>query len=440
MSVTSAVPDDICVRIAVCVHLILRHSLSGPPRAADHRRMDPPAGDRRGPDDHGVAPFSDVPRRPGLVFAGGPAGSRGEVLYRDVAWAYGPLPAQVLAMLFRWLAPDAGLATAVNAILAGLSVLLTYAALRQLSPAGYALGFTAFAAIAGPYVGGGLMRLHLYTYTQAVAWGATASLGRVGARSVLATARSGRVAAGGRTRRRHGVPQQAGVRTGGPGRRHRRDRGCAGRLRVGALPGNLRGDPGRRVGLAGQRGRLGGRCGEGTRAMGSWARVVSGARAGACCAGWPACTCSDWRCWPMPPAARGGAGRPGYLLAGLAGLAVAALIAPDLLGMSGREVLAGLRAGAWPAVRVAPAILLQWLAAAPWGLLFWVLLGGAGRQAQRRTAGLVGAVGVCAPCEPALRDDGLCQWVCRCAGAGCVVVAGSRPSSRSPHAGRILRR
>ena len=74
-----------------------------------------------------------------------------------------------------------------------------------------------------------------------------------------------------------------------------------------------------------------------------------------------------------------------YLLAGLAGLSVAALIAPDLLGMSGREVLAGLRAGAWPAVRVAPAILLQWLAAAPWGLLFWVLLW-AGWAARRKDA------------------------------------------------------
>ena len=231
------------------------------------------------------------------------------------------------------------------------------------------------------------MRLHLYTYTQAVAWGATASLGRVGARSILATARSGRVAAGGRGRRRHGVPQQAGVRTGGPGRRHRRDRGCAGRLpRVGALPGSLRGDPGRRVGLAGRARPAGDRCGEGTRAMGSWARVASGARAGACCAGWPACTCSDWRCWPMPPAAPGRAGAlRATSLAGLAGLSVAALIAPDLLGTSGREVLAGLRAGAWPAVRVAPAILLQWLAAAPWGLLFWVLLW-AGWAARRKDA------------------------------------------------------
>ena len=58
--------------------------------------------------------------------------SRGEVLYRDVAWAYGPLPAQALAAAFRWLRPDAGLATLLNGLLAALSLLLSYAVLRSL--------------------------------------------------------------------------------------------------------------------------------------------------------------------------------------------------------------------------------------------------------------------------------------------------------------------
>lgn len=101
--------------------------------------------------------------------------SQGEVLYRDVAWAYGPLPAQLLATLLRW-RPEAGLATAVNGLLAALSLLLTYAALRSLLRPGAALAFTAFAALAGPYVGGDLIRLHLYTYTQAVSWGMALSL------------------------------------------------------------------------------------------------------------------------------------------------------------------------------------------------------------------------------------------------------------------------
>ena len=38
--------------------------------------------------------------------------SQGEVLYRDVAWAYGPLPVQFLAFLLRTVGPQAGLATA----------------------------------------------------------------------------------------------------------------------------------------------------------------------------------------------------------------------------------------------------------------------------------------------------------------------------------------
>lgn len=102
--------------------------------------------------------------------------SQGEVLYRDVAWAYGPLPVQFLAALLRTLGPNAGLASAVNGALAAASLLLTYLALRGLLRPGAALGFTAFAAIAGPYVGGDLIRLHLAAYSQAVTWGMTLSL------------------------------------------------------------------------------------------------------------------------------------------------------------------------------------------------------------------------------------------------------------------------
>lgn len=107
--------------------------------------------------------------------------SRGEVLYRDVAWAYGPLPAHALAATFRWLGPDAGWATAINAVLAALTLLLTYAALRGLLSPRPALALTAFAALAGPYVGGDLIRGHLYVYTQAAGWGMTASLAALAA-------------------------------------------------------------------------------------------------------------------------------------------------------------------------------------------------------------------------------------------------------------------
>lgn len=102
--------------------------------------------------------------------------SHGEVLYRDVAWAYGPLPVHVLAVLFRVVGPDAALATLVNGLLAAGSVLLTYAAVRSLLRPAAALAVTAFAAVAGSYVGGDLIRLHLTAYTQAVSWGMLTSL------------------------------------------------------------------------------------------------------------------------------------------------------------------------------------------------------------------------------------------------------------------------
>lgn len=124
--------------------------------------------------------------------------SRGEVLYRDVAWAYGPLPAVALAAAFRWLGPEAGWATALNALLAGVSLLLTYAALRSLLRPYAALALVAFAALAGPHVGGDLIRSHLYTYTQAVGWGMTTSLAALVAalRWQRAPARRWAVAAG----------------------------------------------------------------------------------------------------------------------------------------------------------------------------------------------------------------------------------------------------
>lgn len=107
--------------------------------------------------------------------------SQGDVLYRDVAWGYGPFPILALAFLFRTLGTDAGLASLVNGILASASVLLTYASLRSLLASRYAFLFTAFAALAGPYVTGDLFRLHFYVYSQAVAWASVASLAALAA-------------------------------------------------------------------------------------------------------------------------------------------------------------------------------------------------------------------------------------------------------------------
>lgn len=102
--------------------------------------------------------------------------SRGEILYREVAWAYGPLPAQALAALFRWLGPDGAWASLINAGLTITGVWLTYAVTRSvLKPAGAFL-VTAFAVLVGPNLWGGLLHIYNYTYTQAIAWGAVLSL------------------------------------------------------------------------------------------------------------------------------------------------------------------------------------------------------------------------------------------------------------------------
>jgi hypothetical protein len=102
--------------------------------------------------------------------------SQGEVLYRDVAWAYGPLPAQALATLFRWFGPDAAWASLINGVLTLTGIGLTYVVVRSVLSASGAFWVTAFAALVGPNLWGGLFHIYNYTYTQAIAWGAVTSL------------------------------------------------------------------------------------------------------------------------------------------------------------------------------------------------------------------------------------------------------------------------
>lgn len=107
--------------------------------------------------------------------------SQGEILYRDVAWAYGPLPAHVLAGFFRWLGPTAAWASLINGVLVTLGMLLTFAVTRSLLSASGAFLVTAFATLAGPSVWGGIFQILFYSYTQAIAWGAVASLAALAA-------------------------------------------------------------------------------------------------------------------------------------------------------------------------------------------------------------------------------------------------------------------
>ncbi len=313
--------------------------------------------------------------------------SQGDVLYRDVAWAYGPLPAQALAALFRRLGPDAGLATLLSAALTALVVLLTYAALCHLVRPGTALALTAFATLAGPYVGGDLIRAHLYAYTQAIAWGVALSLATlVAALRWLRTAGRGWLALSGVAAALACLckPEFAVLAMG-----------CAaatllaGRARAGAWAGwiavwggvliaaaawqasaagwqlLLRGYSGYDQ-LAG-----GGLWGfPGAQASPRWLLSVGGVWVGvlALLAG---------RRWPR---GRGLA----YGGAGLAGAVAVAVATPDLIGLSAQQALAALQTGAWREARVAPEVALQWLAAMPWSALSFVLLWAGWRAARCR--------------------------------------------------------
>ncbi len=107
--------------------------------------------------------------------------SQGETLYRDVAWAYGPLPAHVLAALLRWGGPDAAWASLVNGLLTLAGTWLTYIVARSLLAPATAFVVTLFAAIAGPNAWGSLFFTYYYVYTQAIAWGAVTSLAALAA-------------------------------------------------------------------------------------------------------------------------------------------------------------------------------------------------------------------------------------------------------------------
>lgn len=316
--------------------------------------------------------------------------SRGEALYRDVTWAYGPLPAHALAALFRWLGPDAGWASLLNTALTAAVLVLTYALLRELVCPGAALGLTAFAALAGPFVGGDLIRGHLYAYTQAIAWGAALSL--VATVAALRWLRTGRVrwllasaaaAAGACLCKPEfavlAVGASAIALAAGRGRR------AAGAARGGWLltwAGLLLAAAAMQTAASGWGPLWRGYSGYDQLASGGvWG--FPGAHASprwlfSAGAAWAAALAvlagRRWRRWH----------RPACAAAGLALSAALVAVAPDLVGLSGREALAALQTGAWRALRPAPAIALQWLAAVPGSALSFVLLWAAWRG--RRSA------------------------------------------------------
>lgn len=302
--------------------------------------------------------------------------SRGETLYQDVAWAYGPLPAEALAALFRWLGPDAGWASALNIALTAAILLLTYALLRQLLRPSPALACTAFAALAGPFVGGDLIRGGLYAYTQAIAWGAALSL--AAALAALRWLRSRRwgwllLSAATAAAACLAKPEAAVLAVGAclaalaAGRDRR---GAAGWLL--AWGGILLAAAAAQASASGWGPLWRGYTGYDQLASGGvWG--FPGAHAS------PRWLFSAAAAWAAALAAlasrRQGRWRlPARAAAGLAAAAALAAITPDLFAVSGREALSLVRRAAWGELRFYPVVALQWLAAVPWSALSFVLL------------------------------------------------------------------
>jgi len=78
----------------------------------------------------------------------------GEVLYRDMLWAYGPLPVYVLGLLYRLLRVDVAVTSLLYQVVAALACLLTYRAARFLLSAPLALLGTVVVFLGGWQIGG----------------------------------------------------------------------------------------------------------------------------------------------------------------------------------------------------------------------------------------------------------------------------------------------
>ena len=99
--------------------------------------------------------------------------AQGELLYRDVGWAYGPLPVYALSLLFRW-SPSVVWAQLLDIMLSASAVFALYVAGRSVVGRRTSLAVTSWAALLGSSVG--LISHQLDAYTSALAWGSSTSL------------------------------------------------------------------------------------------------------------------------------------------------------------------------------------------------------------------------------------------------------------------------
>jgi hypothetical protein len=111
----------------------------------------------------------------------------GEVLYRDIAWDYGPLPIYGLGLLFR-LSPTVVWFHVLDALLCLLAVGALYLLARSSLSQRANLVVTVWAAVLGS--AGGLFSHQLGAYTSAVSWGTATSLMTVAAACIWLRSRS----------------------------------------------------------------------------------------------------------------------------------------------------------------------------------------------------------------------------------------------------------
>lgn len=311
--------------------------------------------------------------------------SSGQILYKDVAWAYGPWPIQVVAVLFKIFGADAGVVSTTNGLLALLAVALVYLALRTLLTPGRTALFTAYAVIVGSYVSGSLPLHIMQGYTPGIAWGTFLSLaslvclllGQQNRYPFLVVVSGGLVGMAILSKPEYGlvalgaavvvlVVSRAGKRSW-----VRWAMGCAATALGGIAlqadssgwdylwrgytgydqlaQGGLWGTPG---GLSSPRWLLSLVAGW----FGLFALILSA-------------RLDKWR-------------RAGRIAAGVAVLATLALISPDIMGLSGRQAVAAVTSGHWETLRVYPEVAVQWVLAAPWSGLAPILVWTAWRSRQ----------------------------------------------------------
>lgn len=111
----------------------------------------------------------------------------GELLYRDVAWDYGPLPIYALSLLFR-ISPSVVWFQVLDIVLAASAVGAVYAASRSVVGRWVSLAVTAWAAILGS--SGGLISHQFDAYTIPLGWGTSTSLAAAAAACVWVQKRS----------------------------------------------------------------------------------------------------------------------------------------------------------------------------------------------------------------------------------------------------------